>query len=83
MCEGKVYDAVLVHRQPPSEEFLKNHAPEGSHPVFLDREEVKALGCRVVLADVALEDRVKGVVRHDPYSLARILLSWYHKAERH
>ncbi len=83
VCGQRIYDAVLVQRQPPSDEFLKNYAQEKSHPVFLDREDVKNLGCRVVLANVIEEDRIKGYLRHDPYRLARVLLRWYNKPSKH
>jgi len=38
------------------------------------------LGCRLVLADIMEEDRIKGYLRHDPYRLARALLKWYNNA---
>ena len=45
--------------------------------MFLDREDVARLGCRVVLANVMVEDSEKGSVRHDSQRLARVLLRWY------
>jgi len=79
----KICDAVLVQRRPPSEDFLQNYAQAESHPVFLDREDVNNLGCRLVLADVMEEDRIKGYLRHDPSRLARILVRWYDKARKY
>lgn len=82
VCGQRIYDAVLVQRQPPSDEFLKHYAQGKSHFVFLDREEVNNLGCRIVLANVMEEDRIKGYLRHDPYRLARVLFRWYSKAQK-
>jgi uncharacterized cofD-like protein len=77
VCESNACDAVLVQRQPPSDEFLKNYADKNSHPVFLDREDVQNLDCRLVLSDVMEKDETGKNIRHDPYLLARTLLSWY------
>ena len=76
-CGQRLFDAVLVQRQSPSPESLKRYAAENCHTVFLDREDVARLGCRVVLANVMVEDSEKGSVRHDSQRLARVLLRWY------
>jgi uncharacterized cofD-like protein len=76
-CGGRIFDAVLVQRKPPSPQSLRRYAQEQSHPVFLDREDVANLGCRVVLANVMEEDEEKGYLRHDSYRLAKVLLRWY------
>ena len=77
VCGNKLCDAVLVQRQPPSEEFLRNYAQEKSHPVFLDREDVLNMDCNLVLADVMEQDENRGHVRHNSHLLARNLLKWY------
>lgn len=77
VCGKRVFDAVLVQRQSPSPQSLLRYAQENCYPVFLDREEVTNLGCRVVLANVMDEDEETGYVRHDPHRLARVLLRWY------
>jgi uncharacterized cofD-like protein len=76
-CGERLFDAVLVQRQPPSPYSLKCYAAENCHPVFFDREDLARLGCRAVLANVMEEDREKGRVRHDSQRLARVLLRWY------
>ncbi|MFM6131341.1 MAG: 2-phospho-L-lactate transferase CofD family protein, partial [Sphaerospermopsis kisseleviana] len=76
-CGQRLFDAILIQRQPPSPSSLKRYAAENSHPVFFDREEVAGLGCRAVLANVMVEDSEKGSVRHDSQRLARVLLRWY------
>lgn len=76
-CGERLFDAVLVQRQPPSPYSLENYAAENCHPVFFDREDLARLGCRAVLANVMQEDSEKGRVRHDPQRLARVLLRWY------
>ena len=80
VCGKRLCDAVLVQRKPPSEDFLNKYSQKNSHPVFLDKEDVYNLGCRLVLADIMEEDRIKGYLRHDPYRLARALLKWYNNA---
>ncbi|MBE9167242.1 YvcK family protein [Pleurocapsales cyanobacterium LEGE 06147] len=77
VCNRKLFDAVLVHRQSPSPQSLQRYAQENSHPVFLDREDVANLGRRIVLANVMDEDESTGYVRHNSHRLARVLLRWY------
>ena len=73
----KLFDAVLVHRKPPSPVSLKRYAQENSHPVYLDRTEIAKLNRRIVMANVMEEDPIKGHVRHSSSQLARVLLRWY------
>ncbi len=77
ISEYRLFDAALVQRTPPSPASLKRYAQENCHPVFLDREAVATLGCRIVIANVMSEDEETGRVRHDPHRLARVLLKWY------
>jgi uncharacterized cofD-like protein len=77
ISEYRLFDAVLVQRTNPSPESLKHYAQENCHPVFLDRETVGAMGCRIVIANVMSENEETGRVRHDPHRLARVLLRWY------
>ncbi|MEA5535568.1 gluconeogenesis factor YvcK family protein [Crocosphaera sp. XPORK-15E] len=77
ICGQGLIDAVLVQRIPPSPYALKRYAQENCHPVYLDREDVVKLGCRIILANVMEEDSKTGKVRHQPQRLARILLRWY------
>ncbi len=73
----RLFDAVLVQRTPPSAAALKHYAQENCHPVFVDREEVANLGCRLVIANVMEENEKTHRVRHDPQRLSRVLLRWY------
>ena len=73
----KLFDAVLVHRKPPTPLSLQRYALENSHPVYLDRQEVAELNRRIVMANVMDEDPVHGHVRHSSSQLARVLLRWY------
>ncbi|WP_013324689.1 gluconeogenesis factor YvcK family protein [Gloeothece verrucosa] len=77
----RIFDVVLAQKIAPSPESLKRYAQENCHPVFLDREDVSDLGCRVILANVMDEDEKTGYVRHDPYRLARVLMRWYSRKE--
>jgi uncharacterized cofD-like protein len=77
ISKGKLFDAVLVHRKPPSAVSLERYALENSHPVDLDRHEIAKLNRRIVMANVMEEDSVRGHVRHSSSQLARVLLRWY------
>lgn len=77
ISEYRLFDAVLVQRTPPSPESLKHYAAENCHPVFLDREAVSSMGCRIVIANIMDEDETTNKVRHHPQRLARVLLRWY------
>lgn len=76
VSEYRLFDGVLAQRTPPSPQSLEKYAQEHCHPVYLDREEVTALGCRLVLANV-MRETPQGKVRHDPERLARVLMRWY------
>jgi uncharacterized cofD-like protein len=73
----KLFDAVLVHRKPPTSVSLQRYARKNSHPVYLDRQEIAKLNRRIVMANVMDEDPVRGHVRHSSSQLARVLLRWY------
>jgi uncharacterized cofD-like protein len=77
VCQGKVFDAVLVQGRSPSAQALKKYAEEGSHPVYLDREEITKLGRRIVQANVMNENPDSSYVRHEPKLLAKALFRWY------
>lgn len=75
--KSKLFDAVLVHRKPPSPQSLERYALENSYPVALDRQEIAKLNRRIVMANVMEEDLGGGQVRHSSNQLARVLLRWY------
>ncbi|MGL5793930.1 MAG: gluconeogenesis factor YvcK family protein [Waterburya sp.] len=77
ISKQKLFDAVLVHRKPPSSVSLQRYSLENSHPVYLDRQEIAKLNRRIVMANVMEEDSIKGHVRHSSSQLARVLLRWY------
>ena len=79
VCGQKIFDAVLVQRVPPSSPALEHYALEDCYPVFLDKENVKGLGYRIVLANVMDEDSITNKISHHPQRLARVLLRWYGK----
>jgi uncharacterized cofD-like protein len=76
-CGQRLFDAVLVQSKIPSAHALIRYAQENSHPVELDRQTVKLLGCRIVLANIMDEDERTGLVRHNSQRLAQILFRWY------
>jgi uncharacterized cofD-like protein len=75
----QLFDAVLVQKTSPSAQSLIRYAQELSHPVFFDREDVKSLGRRAIVANIMDEDQTTGLVRHNSDRLARVLLRWYGK----
>jgi uncharacterized cofD-like protein len=68
---GRVVDAVLVHAGPVPASLVQGYAAQGSHPVAVDREKLRALGVEVVEADLLAPG---GAARHDPSKLADALL---------
>ncbi len=81
VVSAPIFDAVLVHKRPPSASSLIHYAQARSHPVFLDREEVTRLGYRIVLSNVMSEDPISYKVRHDSHQLAKVLLRWYSRVQ--
>jgi uncharacterized cofD-like protein len=77
----RLFDAVLVQKQPPSAAALHHYSYENSHPIKTDRDELMRLGCRVILANVMEEDPKTHVVRHNSERLARVLVRWYGRVE--
>ncbi|EKQ71311.1 hypothetical protein OsccyDRAFT_0177 [Leptolyngbyaceae cyanobacterium JSC-12] len=76
-CGKRLFEAVLVQKQTPSANALIRYAKENSNPVPLDRDVVGRLGRRIILANVMEEDENTGVLRHNPYALARVLIRWF------
>jgi uncharacterized cofD-like protein len=75
----RLFDGVLVQKQPPSEKTLERYRETGSEPVRLDPDKLAFLGCRAVLANVMSEDPATGLVRHNPQQLAAMLMRWYNR----
>lgn len=61
---------VLVHAGELPGAVLERYEAEGAAPAAVDREEISALGVRVLAADVLSREMGSGV-RHDPARLAR------------
>jgi uncharacterized cofD-like protein len=80
-CGHVLFDAVLVQKKSPSANSLIRYAQENSTPVHFDREAVKQLNRRIVIANVMQEDESSGLVRHDSDRLARVLLRWYSRSQ--
>lgn len=66
-----VIDSVLVNDASLSGEILESYERFGSHQVEVDEARIRALGVRLVRADVAAES---SVVRHESGRLAQALL---------
>jgi uncharacterized cofD-like protein len=66
----RICDYVVINQQAPRR-LLEAYAEEGQTPVQADMDAVRALGLRVVGADVISETET---VRHDPKKLADVLI---------
>jgi uncharacterized cofD-like protein len=73
VCGQKLFDAVLVNQTTPSWESLNKYAQEGSHPVILDREQIKLTERQVILAPFLDEDLQTHTIRHHSQKLVRQL----------
>lgn len=80
-CGKRLFEAVLVHKQPPTAKALQRYALENSNPVPIDRDVIGRLGRRIILANVMDEDPETGQVRHDSAALARVLLRWFARVQ--
>lgn len=67
---GPVVTDVLVHSDGFPGEVLARYRAEGAAPVKIDREEIEALGVRLLERPLLSEDMSSGV-RHDPDRIAR------------
>lgn len=65
-------DAVVVHDGDLPQDAIDRYAREGQEPVGVDRPRLENLGVEVIAADIAQPGRE---VRHDPGTLAEVLLS--------
>ncbi|MFQ3679132.1 MAG: gluconeogenesis factor YvcK family protein [Pseudanabaenaceae cyanobacterium] len=72
----RLFDLVLVQKYAPSQQALRHY--RDSHFVEVKPEEMAALRCPYLLADV-LEEWPDGRVRHNPEKLAGVLLRWYNR----
>ncbi|WP_069791960.1 gluconeogenesis factor YvcK family protein [Cyanobacterium sp. IPPAS B-1200] len=83
ICGVELFDAVLVQGRSPSADALRVYANEYSHPVYLDREEVKKLGRRIVQVNVMSENPDNFSIRHDPILLSKALIRWYSRRPKY
>jgi uncharacterized cofD-like protein len=77
VCGQRLFDAVLVQKDSPSEMSLERYAARKSYPVVLDRDELRRIRCRPILANIVDEDPETHLIRHNSQKLARILLRWH------
>lgn len=74
----RLFDVVLVQKNPPSERSLHHYQKSGSDFTQLDREHLVELGCPILLANVMAE-RADATVRHDSDKLAGVIMRWYNR----
>ena len=74
----RLFDVVLVQKQPPSERSLQHYASFGSHFTNLDRDHLAAISCPVLIANIMCEKQ-NGTVCHDSEKLAGVLMRWYNR----
>jgi uncharacterized cofD-like protein len=75
---ARLFDVVLVQKDPPSERSLAHYRKYGAEFTVFDRERLSVLKCPVLLANVMAE-REDGTVRHDSDKLAGVLMRWYNR----
>jgi uncharacterized cofD-like protein len=80
-CGQKLFDAVLVQKNPPSAGCLQYYAEENSFPVLLDRDDIKQLGRSIFSVNVMEEDPATRYLRHNPRRLAKALIHFYRRAQ--
>lgn len=68
---GKIFDYVVANNVRPGEELLARYAQEGAYPVRVDKEQVHALGVKLVEGQLFDEGEF---IRHSPQRLARIIM---------
>ncbi len=76
---SRLFDAVLVQKQPPSEVTLTQYQQVGAEFVKLDPDKLAFLGCRAVLANVMSENQDSNLIRHHPDLLAAMLMKWFNR----
>lgn len=64
-------DYVILNSQPVPPDLLARYQAQGAEPVEADVERIKALGCDVILSDVA---SYQDMARHDPSRLAAVVV---------
>jgi uncharacterized cofD-like protein len=74
----RLFDVVLVQKQPPSERSLQHYASFGSHFTHLDRDHLAVMSCPVLIANV-MREKSNGTVCHDSEKLAGVLMRWYNR----
>jgi uncharacterized cofD-like protein len=74
----RLFDAILVQKNSPSPRSLSYYQSQGSHFTELDREQLVALNCPILLADV-MKETPEGKIRHDSDKLAGVLMRWYNR----
>ncbi len=74
----RLFDVVLVQKSPPSERSLQHYATFGSHFTHLDRDNLAAMGCPILIANI-MREKENGTVCHDSEKLAGVLMRWYNR----
>lgn len=74
----RLFDVVLVQKNPPSERSLQKYASVGSHLTHLDRENLAAMHCPILIANI-MREKDNGTVCHDSDKLAGVLMRWYNR----
>ena len=74
----RLFDVVLVQKQPPSERSLQHYASFGSYFTHLDSDNLAAISCPVLIANIMLEKN-NATVCHDSEKLAGVLMRWYNR----
>lgn len=68
---GKIFDYIIVNDQMIPEELTARYAEEGSYPVAIDFDGLKALGVNVISGSLLSK---QDLVRHDPKILSELII---------
>ncbi|WAM33560.1 gluconeogenesis factor YvcK family protein [Caldicellulosiruptor morganii] len=69
-CKGKIFDIIIVNKQPVPPDILKRYQEDGAKPIFADRK-TKESG--YTLIEEELLSISNGLVRHNSTKLAKVI----------
>jgi len=66
-----IIDYCIINTEHIPAKLLDKYKEKGAYPVTADEEKIKALGCKIVKANLV---DIKDLVRHDPHKLAKTII---------
>jgi uncharacterized cofD-like protein len=78
LADTRLFDAILIQKDPPEPAILQHYQQSGSDFTPLDRENLRQLDCPILSANV-MKVKQDGTVCHDSERLAGVLMRWYNR----